>query len=84
MFVVDLYLTLSYFVSFVHDYCSASLVRFLRLMSVFYFNSVNVSCSLRDKLFFGFVIFIPASCDTSSNSSSRGLLMFEPVGSSQI
>ena len=26
MFVVDLYLTLSYFVSFVHDYCSASLV----------------------------------------------------------
>ena len=31
MFVVDLYLTLSYFVSFVHDYCSASLVRFFKV-----------------------------------------------------
>ena len=34
---------------------------FLRLMSVFCFNSVKASCSLRDKLFFGFVIFIPPS-----------------------
>ena len=31
MFVVDLYLTLSHFVSFVHDYCSASLVRFFKV-----------------------------------------------------
>ena len=28
MFVFDLYLTLSYFVGFVHDYCSVPLVRF--------------------------------------------------------
>ena len=52
MFVVDLYLTLSYFVSFVHDYCVVfPLSAFLRLMSVSCFNSVNASCSLRDKLF---------------------------------
>ena len=31
MFVVDLYLTLSYFVGFVHDYCSAPLVRFFKV-----------------------------------------------------
>ena len=31
MFVVDLYLTLSYFVSSVHDYCSASLVCFFEV-----------------------------------------------------
>ena len=31
MFVVDLYVTLSYFVSFVLDYCSASLVCFFKV-----------------------------------------------------
>ena len=44
---------------------------FLRLISLFCFNSVNALCSLHDKLFFGFVIFIPASCDLTS---SRQLL----------
>ena len=39
----------------------------LRLMSVVCFNYVNALCSLRDKLLFGFIIFISASCDLTSS-----------------
>ena len=34
MFVVDLYLTFSYFVNFVHVYCSDSLVRLMSMPCV--------------------------------------------------
>ena len=62
MFVVDLYLTFSYFVSFVRAYCSESLVR-LMSMSRASCNSFNACRSLRDRLCVSFVICISASCD---------------------
>ena len=71
MFIVNLYLTLSYFVSFFMTTVVLPLSAFLMLMSVFCFNSINAWCSLRDKMHFGF-IFISARCDlTFSRSLSR-------------
>ena len=65
MFAVDLYLTFSYFVSFVHVYCRDSLVR-LKSITTFCCNSFNACRSLHDRLCFGFVICICASCDLNS------------------
>ena len=64
MFIVDL--ALSYFVSFIHDYCNASLVCFFNVDVCVLFNSIN-AWSLRDKLHFGFVISISARCDLTSS-----------------
>ena len=49
MFVVDLYLTFSYFVSFVHVYCSDSLVRLMSTpcARLFCCNSFNACRPLR-------------------------------------
>ena len=63
MFVVDLYVTLSYFVSFVHDYCSASLVCFVKvdvwfalILLMLYVPCVTSYCLALLFLFLGVVI----------------------------
>ena len=65
MFVVDLYLTVSYFVSFVHVYSSDALVR-LMSMPVCCCHFFNACQSLHDRLCFGFVISNSMSCDLTS------------------
>ena len=63
MFVVDLYLTFSYFVSFVRVYCSDSLVRLILMphVSVLLKILFNACRFLRDRLCFGFVVCISTS-----------------------
>ena len=60
--VIELHLDLVYFVCLVHDYCRCPFVCFFEVYSRTVFQLFRALTSLRDRLFWGLIILISASC----------------------